>query len=76
MNVSEGTITSQLLSTPKILNPKCIAEVPELPGCSAHGKTRVDALKNVDQAINLWVETATEFGDPIPQPKGRKLMYA
>ena len=53
-----------------------IAEVPELPGCSAHGKTRVDALKNVDQAINLWVETATEFGDPIPQPKGRKLMYA
>ena len=53
-----------------------IAEVPELPGCSAHGKTRVDALKNVDQAINLWVETATEFGDPIPQPKGRKLMYS
>ena len=53
-----------------------IAEVPELPGCSAHGHSRMEALENVDEAIQLWIETAREFGDPIPEPKGRKLMYA
>jgi predicted RNase H-like HicB family nuclease len=50
-----------------------IAEVPELPGCSAHGDSRVSALENVNQAIELWIETATEFGDTVPQPKGERL---
>jgi predicted RNase H-like HicB family nuclease len=53
-----------------------IAEVPELPGCMAHGNSRQIALANADQAIELWMETANEFGDPIPEPKGRKLKYA
>jgi len=53
-----------------------IAEVPELPGCSAHGNSNMEALENVDQAIKLWVETAQEFGNKIPVPKGRKLVYA
>ena len=53
-----------------------IAEVPELPGCNAHGNTYDDALKNAKEAIQLWIETAKEFGDPIPEPKGRKLIYA
>jgi HicB_like antitoxin of bacterial toxin-antitoxin system len=30
-----------------------VAEVPELPGCMAHGKTTEKALKNVNQAIEL-----------------------
>jgi predicted RNase H-like HicB family nuclease len=53
-----------------------IAEVPELPGCHAHGKDRETALSNAETAIELWVETALEFGDTIPKPKGRKLVYA
>ena len=53
-----------------------IAEVPELPGCIAHGKTYNIALDNSKKAIQLWLETATEFGDPIPEPKQQKLMYA
>lgn len=53
-----------------------IAEVPELPGCMAHGKTQEAALKNVKAAMRLWIETAKEFGDPIPEPKGRRLMFA
>ena len=52
-----------------------IAEVPELPGCLAHGKDYDEALKNVKDAIQLWIETAKEFGDPVPEPKGR-LIYA
>lgn len=53
-----------------------VAEVPELPGCVAHGETQEVALANAQEATQLWIETALEFGDPIPQPKGRRLMLA
>ena len=53
-----------------------IAEVPELPGCMAHGNSQAAALKNVNDAMQLWIDTAREFGDPIPQPKGERLMLA
>lgn len=53
-----------------------VAEVPELPGCMAHGDTQESALINAKQAIQLWIDTAKEFGDPIPEPKGRRLMFA
>lgn len=53
-----------------------ICEVPELGGCMAHGDTQEIALKNIQEAIDLWIKTALEFGDLIPNPKGRKLMYA
>ena len=52
-----------------------IAEVPELPGCMAHGDTQEEALANIKEAMRLWVDTAREFGDPVPEPRGR-LMYA
>ena len=53
-----------------------IAEVPELPGCSAHGSSQKSALSNAQKAIRLWVATAREFGDPVPEPKGRQLIFA
>ena len=53
-----------------------IAEVPELPGCMAHGETPEKALKNAKIAIQLWLTTAKEFGDPIPTPKGERLIFA
>jgi predicted RNase H-like HicB family nuclease len=53
-----------------------IAEVPELSGCAAHGDTPETALAQAQEAITLWLETAREFGDPIPTPKGRRLQYA
>ncbi|MCJ7546371.1 MAG: type II toxin-antitoxin system HicB family antitoxin [Deltaproteobacteria bacterium] len=52
-----------------------VAEVPELPGCMADGKTYQEALENAEQIIDEWIETAQEEGKLIPQPKGR-LMYA
>lgn len=52
------------------------AEVPELPGCAAHGDTQEDAIQNANHAMALWIETAREFGDPIPEPKGERLMLA
>jgi predicted RNase H-like HicB family nuclease len=53
-----------------------IVDVPELPGCKAHGDTSQLALENAQDAIDLWLETAKEFGDPIPEPKGRRLQFA
>ncbi|MDO8691846.1 MAG: type II toxin-antitoxin system HicB family antitoxin [Dehalococcoidia bacterium] len=53
-----------------------VAEIPELPGCMAHGTSQEEALANAQEAIQLWLDTAMEFGDPIPEPKGRRLIYA
>jgi len=52
-----------------------IAEVPELPGCAADGKTYKEAVENVEGIIQEWIETAKELGRTIPKPKGR-LKYA
>lgn len=53
-----------------------IADVPELPGCMAHGDSQANALNNAQEAIRLWLDTAKEFNDPIPAPKGRRLIFA
>ena len=53
-----------------------VAEVPELPGCMAHGHTQAEALAHANEAIQLWIDTAREFGDPVPEPKGERLMLA
>jgi len=52
-----------------------IAEVPELPGCMADGKSYQEALSNAETVIREWIETAKDLGRSIPKPKGR-LMYA
>lgn len=52
-----------------------LAEVPELPGCMADGRTRQEVVANVEVIISEWIEIASEDGDPIPVPKGR-LIYA
>lgn len=52
-----------------------IAEVPELAGCMADGNSYQEAVRNAEQVIAEWIETAVELGRPIPEPKGR-LLYA
>ncbi|MDM8554053.1 type II toxin-antitoxin system HicB family antitoxin [Desulfococcaceae bacterium HSG7] len=53
-----------------------VANVPELPGCMAHGETYESALANIKIAMELWIKTAKEFNDTIPVPKGRRLAFA
>lgn len=48
-----------------------IAEVPELAGCMADGKSYQEALQNVEIIINEWIERAVAAGRTIPTPKGR-----
>ena len=56
-------------------NNAYIAEVPELPGCMADGNTHYEALRNAEQVIEEWIETAISIGRTIPSPRGR-LAYA
>lgn len=42
----------------------------------AHGATQEEALSQAQEAAQLWLKTAAEFGDPIPEPKGRRLIFA
>ncbi len=52
-----------------------IAEIPELDGAMADGKTRSEAINNAEIVINEWIETAKMLGRTIPKAKG-KLLYA
>jgi predicted RNase H-like HicB family nuclease len=45
-----------------------IADVPDLRYCSAFGDTREDALREIQVAMEGWLETARELGKPIPEP--------
>ena len=51
-----------------------LAEVPELAGCMADGKSYAEALEHVQVVITEWIETAQSLGRSIPEPKG-KLTY-
>lgn len=46
-----------------------VADVPELPGCMAHGASHEEALRNADEAISLWLDAAREDGRVIPEPR-------
>ena len=52
-----------------------LAEVPELAGCMADGKSYAEALENVQVVINEWIEISQSLGRQVPELKG-KLMYA
>lgn len=49
-----------------------VARVPELENCHSHGTTPEEAIRNVKEAIDLWLETARNENIPIPEPLGRK----
>ncbi|MEP7293505.1 MAG: type II toxin-antitoxin system HicB family antitoxin [Chloroflexota bacterium] len=44
-----------------------IVEVPSLPGCISQGKTRDEALENIKEAIELYIDVLEEEGHPVPE---------
>ena len=49
-----------------------IATVPALPGCVSQGDTRAEVLKNIDEAIELYLEDVREAGEAIPVETDRE----
>ena len=45
-----------------------VAQVPSLPGCISQGTTRAEALSNVQEAIEAYLESLKAHGEPIPPP--------
>jgi antitoxin HicB len=46
-----------------------LATVPDLPGCISDGDTREEAARNVEDAIDSWLEEAKSVGRTIPEPR-------
>ncbi|MCD8365939.1 MAG: type II toxin-antitoxin system HicB family antitoxin [Clostridiales bacterium] len=44
------------------------ARIPDLPGCITTGEDLPDAIEQITDAANLWLVTAEDHGDPIPEP--------
>jgi predicted RNase H-like HicB family nuclease len=52
-----------------------VADIPDLEACSAFGDTPEEALLEVEEAKEAWLEAARELGKPIPEPQYRPLLY-
>lgn len=44
-----------------------VAECPSLPGCISQGKTKAEAIANIREAIDGWIDTATAHGLSVPE---------
>ena len=54
----------------------CVVDVPELPSCMVHGVSPGEKVANAQDAIVLRLDTARETGREIPEPNGRRLLFA
>lgn len=52
-----------------------IADIPDLEACSAFGATPAEALAELEQAKEAWLEVARETGKTIPAPRYRPAIY-
>jgi predicted RNase H-like HicB family nuclease len=51
-----------------------VASVPALPGCVSQGDTRAEALANIREAIEVYLEDCREAGDPVHTQVGKEFM--
>ena len=51
-----------------------VVNVPALPGCVSQGDTRDEALSNIREAIEVYIEDCREAGDPVPVEAGREFV--
>lgn len=43
-----------------------VADVPSLPGCISQGETRVEVLRNIREAIEVYIESLKAHNEPVP----------
>ncbi len=51
-----------------------VANVPALPGCVSQGSSRTEALDNIREAIEGYIESLRAHGDPIPPPISEEIV--
>ena len=51
-----------------------VVSVPALPGCVSQGDSRAEALSNIREAIELYIEDCRDAGDPIPTEVGKEFV--
>ncbi len=51
-----------------------VAHVPALPGCVSQGDSRTEAIENIREAIELYLEDCQEAGDPLPTEAGKEFV--
>jgi predicted RNase H-like HicB family nuclease len=51
-----------------------IALVPALPGCVTQGATRHEAIANIREAVELYIEDCLAAGDPVPSEVGKEFI--
>lgn len=51
-----------------------VVSVPTLPGCVSQGDTRTEALANIREAIELYIEDCRAAGDPVPTEAGKEFV--
>jgi predicted RNase H-like HicB family nuclease len=51
-----------------------IAEVPSLPGCVSQGSSRSEAIKNVKEAIEGYIESLKKHNEPVPPPISEEII--
>jgi antitoxin HicB len=44
--------------------------IPDLPGCESSGETITEAMASIEEARELWIETALDSGGAVPAPRG------
>lgn len=51
-----------------------VATVPALPGCVSQGDDRAAAMRNIREAIELYIEDCLDAGDPVPTEAGKEFV--
>ena len=66
----------QILVTWSPEDDSYVAQVPDLPGCTAHGESEAEALEEARAAIRLYLDVLAESGGAIPEPREYHLLTA
>ncbi len=53
-----------------------IAECPSLPGCISQGKTKPEAIRNIHEAIEAYIDSLVRDGYPVPEEHFDTLLMA
>ena len=51
-----------------------VVECPSLPGCISQGETRSEALENIQEAIQAYIESLRKHNEPVPPPISEEII--